>query len=510
MLNNRYRIVKLLGQGGYGAVYRAWDTSLNAPCAVKENFEISPEAARQFAKEASLLANLRHPHLPKVTDHFSIPDQGQYLVMEYIEGRDLQELLDQSEKPFEPDKVLAWIEQVCDALSYLHNRTQPVIHRDIKPANIRITPEDQAVLVDFGIAKIYDPASRTSTAARAVTPGYAPFEQYGQRSTDARTDIYALGATAYHLLTGRRPVDSIDRVAGESLKLPRQLNPDISEHVDEAVQRAMAVMPEERWQSAAEFKKALRQPSQVNDRVTITPVASQSAVTKPAVEGVVRAQPRPLAKAPSRQKQPANQLWKWLAVGGGILAIGMILLLLGGGIGFLMNQAATQTVLAVVAQPTGDSQPTGVTVPTKLQPPPTHTARPEAPEVSGQYGKVSLWHAYQTGSAEESTLAELVANAKAEMPDLEAFHRANQASGFTVLAVNVGEDRATVESFIRANGFDFPVALDANWVVLDQYQRDSLPSSFLIGPDGALVKAWPPGALSRAMLEQDITPLLAS
>ena len=262
ILENRYRIVKLLGEGGFGAVYKAWDTKLNGPCALKENFETSAAAAGQFTREASLLFNLKHANLPKVSDVFTIAGQGQYLVMEYIEGEDLEHMRLQAGGRLPEAQVLPWIGQVCEALAYLHSRTPPVIHRDIKPANIRITPEGQAILVDFGIAKILDPVKRTGTAARAVTPGYAPFEQYGQKPTDARSDIYALGATLYTLLSGQVPPESIDRVGGAALIPLRQLNPQVSPHVEAAATKALQMQPGDRWQSAGEFKKAFSiQPS---------------------------------------------------------------------------------------------------------------------------------------------------------------------------------------------------------------------------------------------------------
>ena len=176
ILQNRYRIVKLIGQGGFGAVYRAWDLSLNQPCALKENFDTSTEAQRQFQREASILANLRHPHLPRVTDHFFISTQGQYLVMDFIEGQSFEEILTQMRRPLTESEVLPSFEQVCQAVDYLHHRTQPIIHRDIKPQNIIITPENEAILVDFGISKIHDPHLKTTSGARAVSPGFSPIE----------------------------------------------------------------------------------------------------------------------------------------------------------------------------------------------------------------------------------------------------------------------------------------------------------------------------------------------
>ena len=165
-----------------------------------------------------------------VFDYFSLPGQGQYLVMVFIEGMDLQELLDAASDPLPETKVIPWIEQVCDALSYLHSQNPPIIHRDIKPANIKITPQGQAVLVDFGIAKVYDPKLKTTVGARAVTPGFSPPEQYGRGRTDPRTDIYALGATLYALLTKVEPPDSVDLLAGNEPPPapPISLNPRIS------------------------------------------------------------------------------------------------------------------------------------------------------------------------------------------------------------------------------------------------------------------------------------------
>ena len=259
LLNRRYRIVHLLGQGGFGAVYRAWELNLNRPCAVKENTDISLEATRQFTREASLLANLSHPNLPRVTDHFSVTGQGQYLVMDFIDGEDLRETLEKSLEPLIEEQVLPWIIQVCDALTYLHSLPQPIIHRDIKPANIRITPQGKAFLVDFGIAKIYDAQLHTTSGAKALTPGYSPPEQYGQGRTDARSDVYALGATLYTLLTGQKPPDSVDMLTSISPKplSARTLNSNVSPALSVAIEKAMQLERNLRYQSIAEFKNAL-------------------------------------------------------------------------------------------------------------------------------------------------------------------------------------------------------------------------------------------------------------
>ncbi len=339
VLVNRYRIVKLLGRGGFGAVYRAWDTRLNIPCAVKENFDATPDASRQFTREASILGSLNHPNLPRVTDHFSVPGQGQYLVMDFVEGEDLQTILDQTGGPAPEAQALSWIAQVCDALNYLHSQQPPIIHRDIKPANIRITPQGKAMLVDFGIAKVYDPLKRTTQGARAVTPGFAPFEQYGQKPTDARSDIYALGATLYAALTGQTPPESIDRVAGADLQPPRKLNPAISPAIERAILQAMALQPPQRFANAVEFKTALhRLPGPIEPIQTIFPMTG--GLPTPAQYTAVQSIPIP-------EKAPTRRIWMIGGVAAGGLMILLVLAVVGVIAALILRPKATATVAAV-------------------------------------------------------------------------------------------------------------------------------------------------------------------
>ena len=253
-LLDRYRIEGQLGKGGMGAVYLAHDLTLNLKVAVKENLNPSPESERQFRREALLLASLRHPNLPRVTNHFIIEDR-QYLVMDFVEGIDLHTRVEK--QPPTPDEVLGWAKSICDALRYLHSRTPPVIHRDIKPANLKLLSDGNIVLVDFGIAKVFD-QSRTTTGARGLTPGFSPPEQYGGQRTDARSDQYSLAATLYSLLTNQRPADSIQRMLGkETLKPIRQLNPAVPEHVEASLDRALALKQEDRFADINSFCMAL-------------------------------------------------------------------------------------------------------------------------------------------------------------------------------------------------------------------------------------------------------------
>ena len=292
ILRDRYRIVNKLAQGGFGAVYRAWDMNLRSHCAVKENLNAGEAVRDQFMREAKILSQLTHPHLPRVTDYFFIPGQGQYLVMDYIEGMDLQQMLEAKDEPLPQNKAMEWTYQVCDAIMYLHTQKPPIIHRDIKPANIKVTPDGRAVLVDFGIAKVFDEKSQTVVGAKAVTPGYSPPEQYGKGSTDVRSDVYSLGATLYALLTGEAPPSSVDIISKivPPPQPPRMRNPAIPPHISDAVVKAMQMEKHARFASVAAFRDELSQsppaptyvePVPVPSAQTYSPVVDEEGVVKP-------------------------------------------------------------------------------------------------------------------------------------------------------------------------------------------------------------------------------------
>ena len=257
LLNRRYRIVEILGQGGMAAVYRAVDENLGVEVAVKENLFTTEEYARQFRREAVILANLRHPNLPRVTDHFVIEQQGQYLVMDYIEGEDLRQRMERIGTLPDQDVVIIGA-ALCDALTYLHTRNPQVLHRDIKPGNVKITPGGQIYLVDFGLAKVVSGRQATTTGARAMTPGYSPPEQYGTARTDHRSDIYSLGATMYSALTDAIPEDGLARAMEQSTLTPLlKRSPKITKRLATAIEKALAVRPDDRYQNAEDFKTEL-------------------------------------------------------------------------------------------------------------------------------------------------------------------------------------------------------------------------------------------------------------
>ena len=257
ILENRYRVESLLGQGGMGAVYKAFDQRLRMAVALKENSLVTLDARAQFEREALTLARLHHSNLPTVSDHFMTTDGAQYLVMTFIEGINLAELLAAHGRQA-PADVMSWLGQVCDALTYLHSQNPPIIHRDIKPQNIKITPEGHAFLVDFGLSKVGSTYQSTASGALGVTAGYAPLEQYGSAHTDQRTDVYALTATLYKMLTGESPPESVKRAVGTATLIPpRALNPTLSPALDRALLHGLETQPTNRPTSITALREEL-------------------------------------------------------------------------------------------------------------------------------------------------------------------------------------------------------------------------------------------------------------
>jgi serine/threonine protein kinase/S1-C subfamily serine protease len=269
VLQGRYRIIRQLGRGGMGAVYEAVDERLSRTVALKETLVETEELKRAFDREARLLANLRHPVLPKVIDHFPEND-GQFLVMEFIPGSDLGELLSRRTHPFSHREVLRWADDLLDALDYLHTHEPPVIHRDIKPSNLKLTAQGKVVLLDFGLAKgAAGQMTRTNSGLSVVgyTLNYAALEQIQGERTGPRSDLYSLAATLYQLLTGRIPEDALKRAADmfddkeDPLAPPNKINPEVPDHFSSVLMKALSLKPSLRPASAAEMRDALNDQS---------------------------------------------------------------------------------------------------------------------------------------------------------------------------------------------------------------------------------------------------------
>ena len=280
VLRSRYKIRELIGQGGTGSIYLADDSRLEGRlCALKEvehnralPTQFIEQAREQFFREASVLARLDHPNLPKVSDFFSEGPRD-YLVMDFVPGKDLRERMLEARRNktfLSENEVLHWAVQLADALDYLHQQDPPIVHRDIKPSNLKITPSGVIKLVDFGLVKILAPNEVTITIIQGQgTALYTPLEQYGgdDAHTDIRADIFSFGATLYHLLTNEPPAEARKRFLDtRSLTLPRDINPHISSRVEKAILWAMSLHPDDRPETVIEFREALVGHQEIPDR----------------------------------------------------------------------------------------------------------------------------------------------------------------------------------------------------------------------------------------------------
>jgi serine/threonine-protein kinase len=271
VLRGRYRIKQIIGQGGMGCIYLADDLRLEGrQCALKEvehdrslSEDLKLQAREQFFREATVLARLDHPNLPKVSDFFSVGGRD-YLVMDFVPGKDLRTIMTETRQKsvFIPEKdVLEWANQLANALAYMHNQLPPILHRDIKPSNLKLTPSGLLKLVDFGLVKILATDDVTITVVQGRgTALYTPLEQYGGDAghTDARSDIYAFGATLYHLLTNQPPPEARELFLRPEKLIPiRQINPAVDQQTEQAIMWAMSLHPDERPQDVETFKRAL-------------------------------------------------------------------------------------------------------------------------------------------------------------------------------------------------------------------------------------------------------------
>jgi serine/threonine protein kinase len=313
LLQNRYQIIRSIGHGGMGAVYLARDQRLGHTVALKETFFTEERMRRAFEREARLLAHLRHPALPKVTDHFD-EDGGQFIVMEFISGEDLEMLLAQRGEPFPVAQVLAWADGLLKALDYLHDQNPPILHRDIKPANLKLTPEGEIILLDFGLAK--GTAGQTSSVmtSRSVfgfTPNFAPLEQIQGTGTGPRSDLYALAATVYYLMTGAIPHDALTRITAvangqaDPLLPADEVNPQIPREVAEVLMKTMAHNRDHRPASATEMRSLLREASPALASMSVAVAKTNGDAAKKTDADANTVMPSTIIEAASTQDIPA-------------------------------------------------------------------------------------------------------------------------------------------------------------------------------------------------------------
>jgi len=394
LLQGRYLIVEQIGRGGMGAVYKATDLRLRATVALKETLVGGELLLKAFEREAQLLAGLRHPALPRVSDHF-IEETGQFLVMEFIPGDDLATMLLKRGTPYPFGDVLRWGDQLLDALDYLHSRQPPVVHRDIKPQNMKLTDRGEIILLDFGLAKGAAMQTRVTGTSSifGYTPHYAPLEQIQGTGTDPRSDLYSLAATLYHLLTGQSPIDALTRAAAKindesDPLLPASiLTPDVPPAVADVLTRAMAQNASQRYPTAVAMRAALRDSitGQLTPPVnsagmttrlehpplvmvsggadiqasrplsqpgaTGVPLATGTTVTPPLSLGSGGTTITPIADQPGRRKKP----WLLAAIGGALALVAVLGLLLARGGGTNDSTAQPTGGPAVAVLPTGSA-----------------------------------------------------------------------------------------------------------------------------------------------------------
>src|ERR1700741_4419492 len=388
VLQSRYRIVRQLGQGGMGAVYEAVDQRLDTTVALKETLFAEERLRKQFEREARLLARLHHPALPRVSDHFS-EDDGQFLVMQFIPGDDLSEMMTHKRSPFPANQVLTWADQLLDALDYLHTQDPQIVHRDIKPQNLKLTSRGQIILLDFGLAKGQaGDISRVTTAASifGYTPNYAPLEQIQGLGTDSRSDLYALGATLYHLITGVKPPDALTRAAAivngqpDPLLKASEVNAAVAPELDHVLAKAMAQNREQRYATADDMRKALHGTEQASTVVergeaqtvlfppppTTVAVPTQTVATPHTVNATGETTVvRPRGSGPGARVFPIA------------IAAGVLLLVVCGVFGFYALQKRGESVTQITA---ATPTPIGGPVTSTPEPTPQSTLSSASPE----------------------------------------------------------------------------------------------------------------------------------
>ncbi len=315
VLQGRYQIIKVIGLGGMGAVYQVRDKHFQAAqrlCALKEMIintnDLSKRrlAAQIFEREANILATLSHPSIPKIHDYFTQEDRY-YLVLEFVEGMDLEAVLRAVRTPLPAERVVDWAVQICDVLTYLHHHDPPIVFRDLKPSNIMVRPSNRVALVDFGIARTINVGSKGTMIG---TEGYSPPEQY-RGVASPQGDIYALGATMHHLLTCRDP--RLHPPFSFAEELPSRVNPSVSKDLEAAIMKALEYDPTARYASAEEMKEALLRCCVVSETLapSSVPVRAPASVSDHSETVASSSQVQAGREAPVAMEQGIMPIWRF-------------------------------------------------------------------------------------------------------------------------------------------------------------------------------------------------------
>jgi hypothetical protein len=472
LVHGRYRVTRIVGRGGMGAVYEAVDQRLGNTVALKQMLVSGPGVASAFEREARILAGLRHAALPRVTDYFG-EELGQFLVMEFIPGNDLSSVMAQHGRPLPPEEVLRWADQILSALEYLHLQQPPIIHRDIKPQNIKLTPTGEIILLDFGLAKGVSSAQTQTSSIVAYTPTYAPVEQVQGSGTTPASDIYALSATLHHLLTGTPPPDVLQRLAARAhgqadpLTPVDQLNPLLPPTIARWLLQGLSLDPTQRYPSATAMRNARNAlhtsvpPAALGTTLVAAPPGGAATGTPPRnvppPPAPVYAAPTATSANPTREAPQRTGIPLWLILAGIVVSVGM--LILAGGILLLLSrqEPAIAVPAPVITAPANSDQrasPTAQLPPLQDPAPPLPLPPLDAPPPGAPDSNLSSIPEPVFGPLRAQTPLQVSASAAGE----PGFDAAGNRTTFE--AANVADGRADTAWRVAGNGQGQFVQLD--------------------------------------------------
>lgn len=412
ILNNRFRIAAQLESNAFGSLFRGWDLQGNCPCIIKEVNEEIPGRTNQIAGLAQKLIQLDNPYLQRILAAFHVPGRGMYLVMEYLEGKTLDEVQKDRNGVIDEKEAVKWAAQICSALEVLHNQNPPLIHGKVSPQSITINKLGDAVLGDFSCVMSSQEPMGSDLISTCDSPGYSAPEQHTGKALDVRSDIYSLGAMLYAMLTGKTPLESAKRVEGDSLQAVEKVLPSISPGVARALEHAVSLDPDKRFFNVRAFQNALLSGAGLPNETVLASTG--------------KAQPAVIQNAGSVKTEPVKPKSKWLgwAVAGGVLSLaliaGLVLFIVGIGKDFpgvlgLHPTETAQKKTEKTKKPEKDKvteEPAAVTeeMPATEEPVVVIT---EEPATTGQ---LEIWHSYTDTGAE--AFSEIVAAFKKVYPDV--------------------------------------------------------------------------------------------
>jgi len=527
-LNNRYQIKELLGQGGMSSVYRAWDPKLRRDVAVKiihPHLSKNPKFVRRFEAEAAAVAQLRHSNIRQVFD-FDHDGETFYMILEFLPGETLNEQLvafKQRGQLMPLSEVIAITRQICSAVAYAHKNG--VIHRDIKPANVVISPQGEAILTDFGIAKMVGAEQFTATGSMIGTAAYISPEQVIGKRVDHRTDIYAIGVMLFEMVSGTPPFEAdsvmtlMQKHVHEAVPDLRQRRPDLNPELIAIIEKALAKKPEQRFQSATQIATALaalltpKDSAQIEDTLAEAPADNialeTTALDETLPDDVLPVQragsetyplpnPDTITEAPSDSDEIRGIPRRIIelvsaAIGGGTVVVLSLICLL-------------TTVILILSRIFPADQ--GILNPTFFVQSAESTPVPPPKESFMDLNNQSVSFANYLGKwVLVNNWAVDCADCQSSAAELDTYYQKHQNENFAVIGINTGDEITDVEAYRAQIPVSYPIWLDPDQLTAKAFGDASLPSYFLLTPEGTVHSTFQ-GEIDQEMLEEYITPLL--